>query len=421
MLVQQTSAEEERQALLAGDVFLGLANGDYGQYLQTGWKDYGSVSAIDVATGKRVWKFDTPAARARRADDDGLRHRLRRRRRRELPRLRRQDRQGALDVPDRRPDRRRPLGLLGQRHRVHRDRRRRHADLVLGRHGRLAGAGLLARRQHRRSRPPPTITAALQARRRQPHGSGGASTAAPAARVEARRRCGLRPRTSRAARAIFVQTWNPNTSNTQDVAGPRDCSAGQPVVGRGRQHRRLDRPAPTDATGAFTYPVDITTPLRHVATDRRRRPTRRSAASPSPPRSRATLLGRERRNQRRLRGDQALGSQRRQRQRRHHGPPRRTANERRAAAGAALQLRADGHDHRRERQPGPGRDRDDADERPPVLDAVAADGANGELRLVPRRCRPGRGQPGADAGRRRGRRDRRTPSPRPTQIKFAKL
>jgi alcohol dehydrogenase (cytochrome c) len=60
VLVQQTSAEKERQALLAGDPFLGLANGDYGQYLRNGWKDYGSVSAIDVSTGKRVWKFNTP-------------------------------------------------------------------------------------------------------------------------------------------------------------------------------------------------------------------------------------------------------------------------------------------------------------------------------------------------------------------------
>lgn len=60
VLVQQTSAERERQALLGGDPFLGLANGDYGQYLRNGWKDYGSVSAIDVSTGKRVWKFDTP-------------------------------------------------------------------------------------------------------------------------------------------------------------------------------------------------------------------------------------------------------------------------------------------------------------------------------------------------------------------------
>ena len=27
---------------------------------RAGWRDYGSVSAIDVATGKRVWKFNTP-------------------------------------------------------------------------------------------------------------------------------------------------------------------------------------------------------------------------------------------------------------------------------------------------------------------------------------------------------------------------
>ena len=31
-----------------------------GSTCRRGWKDYGSVSAIDVATGKRVWKFNTP-------------------------------------------------------------------------------------------------------------------------------------------------------------------------------------------------------------------------------------------------------------------------------------------------------------------------------------------------------------------------
>ncbi len=44
---------------LVGDVFLGLANGDFGTFLP-GWHDHGSISAIDVATGKRVWKFTTP-------------------------------------------------------------------------------------------------------------------------------------------------------------------------------------------------------------------------------------------------------------------------------------------------------------------------------------------------------------------------
>ena len=59
-LQQQTPAQEKANELLLGNTFLGLANGDFGSYLQTGWRDYGSISAIDVATGTRVWKFNTP-------------------------------------------------------------------------------------------------------------------------------------------------------------------------------------------------------------------------------------------------------------------------------------------------------------------------------------------------------------------------
>jgi alcohol dehydrogenase (cytochrome c) len=44
---------------LVGDIFLGLENGNFGTVLQ-GWHDHGSVSAIDVSTGRRVWKFQTP-------------------------------------------------------------------------------------------------------------------------------------------------------------------------------------------------------------------------------------------------------------------------------------------------------------------------------------------------------------------------
>ena len=53
-------ARSKDQQLLLGNTFLGLANGDFGPYLQPGWKDYGSVSAINVGTGKVVWKIDTP-------------------------------------------------------------------------------------------------------------------------------------------------------------------------------------------------------------------------------------------------------------------------------------------------------------------------------------------------------------------------
>ena len=59
-LQQQTPAQEQIQQLLLGNTFLGLANGDFGSFLKSGWKDYGSVSAIDVATGKIAWKFNTP-------------------------------------------------------------------------------------------------------------------------------------------------------------------------------------------------------------------------------------------------------------------------------------------------------------------------------------------------------------------------
>src|SRR5262249_50226014 len=50
---------QKKRKLTLRDVFLGLANGNFGSVLP-GWHDHGSISAIDVDSGKRVWKFDTP-------------------------------------------------------------------------------------------------------------------------------------------------------------------------------------------------------------------------------------------------------------------------------------------------------------------------------------------------------------------------
>ena len=50
---------QQRRTLAKGDVFLGLDNGNFGSAVPN-FKDHGSISAIDVATGTRVWKFDTP-------------------------------------------------------------------------------------------------------------------------------------------------------------------------------------------------------------------------------------------------------------------------------------------------------------------------------------------------------------------------
>ncbi|HEX3805672.1 MAG TPA: PQQ-binding-like beta-propeller repeat protein, partial [Gaiellaceae bacterium] len=50
---------QKKDKFTLGSVFLGLENGDFGSLL-AGWHDHGSISAIDVNTGQRVWKFETP-------------------------------------------------------------------------------------------------------------------------------------------------------------------------------------------------------------------------------------------------------------------------------------------------------------------------------------------------------------------------
>ncbi len=59
LIQDKLSPTQKRRRLIFGDVFLGLQNGSFGGVLAS-WKDHGSISAIDVSTGRRVWKFRTP-------------------------------------------------------------------------------------------------------------------------------------------------------------------------------------------------------------------------------------------------------------------------------------------------------------------------------------------------------------------------
>jgi len=59
VMIQKKLTPTQKQRKLVGDIFLGLANGDFGSLLP-GWRNHGSISAIDVNTGRRVWKFRTP-------------------------------------------------------------------------------------------------------------------------------------------------------------------------------------------------------------------------------------------------------------------------------------------------------------------------------------------------------------------------
>jgi outer membrane protein assembly factor BamB len=59
LIQRKLTPTQKKRKFLLGDIYLGLENGNFGDYLP-GWKDHGSISAIDVSTGQRVWKFDTP-------------------------------------------------------------------------------------------------------------------------------------------------------------------------------------------------------------------------------------------------------------------------------------------------------------------------------------------------------------------------
>jgi len=59
LIQQKLTPTQKRRKLLLGDVYLGLENGNFGAAL-AGWHDHGSISAIDVSSGRRVWKFRTP-------------------------------------------------------------------------------------------------------------------------------------------------------------------------------------------------------------------------------------------------------------------------------------------------------------------------------------------------------------------------
>ena len=155
LIQDKLTPTQKRRKLIQGDVFLGLQNGNFGTGLES-WRDHGSISAINVATGKRVWKFQTPeperggvtttaSGLGFAGGGDGV--------------LRAFDlRNGtcALALPDRRADRRRADALPERRQGVPRDHGRGNADL-LERRCRSRAPGVRDRRQ------PAAVGAAVRA------------------------------------------------------------------------------------------------------------------------------------------------------------------------------------------------------------------------------------------------------------------
>ena len=302
MQAKLTPTQKRRKRLL-GDVFLGLQNGNFGTDLP-GWHDHGSISAIDIAHRQARLEDQDAGARARRRHDDRERSRLRRRRRRRAARVRREDRQGALDVPDRPPDRGRRVDLLGRRQGVRRDHLRRHADVV-GRRHRQRAAGLHARRLAEGVAA--AGAAGVRERRRS---RTRRSRAAPSARAPGRRRAERRARSPAPGARIVTQARDRRAPVGRElVERPDDDRAAAPA----RARRSRTRGSASTATS-----------LRHATTTRRRAsattPTTRSRASTrsaSPGLGSATVHGRRADGRRAQRAARGIGQlQRRLRDRR---------------------------------------------------------------------------------------------------------
>jgi alcohol dehydrogenase (cytochrome c) len=266
LIQRKLTPTQKRRKRVQGDIFLGLLNGDFGQYLP-GWHDHGSISAIDVNTGRRVWKFQTP-----------------------------EPERGGVSVTAS------GIGFAGGG-----DGNMRGFDLKTGKllwkfqTGRQIAAGpsiysvsgkqyvaitvggsptssnggvnpglqVFALGGSKEESPPPNnlppFRSLQSAEKPKTMAFSPSSAAAPERRVRQERVSTVtalgRARIT-TGRVFVVRPWNPNTSNVQDLFG-HVYLGSTPVVGAQLRVDRFTLPALTGPKGGFTYPADSTEPARH--------------------------------------------------------------------------------------------------------------------------------------------------------------
>ncbi len=254
-LQQQTPAQEKAQELLVGNTFLGLANGDFGQYLQSGWKDYGSVSAIDVNTGKVAWKFQTPQPERGGVTTtasgvgfvgggDGVMR--------------------AFDVKSGNVLWKFQTGFqIASGPSVYSVNGVEFVAITVGGTTTSSNGGTVASQLQvfnlggsQTQSTGPTFSTLKRSSVTEVHKAAAPAHVAASGSAGAAR---IVPPGS-----IAIQPWDANTSNTQDVQG-RLMLAGKPVAGALVSIGGWVAPA-TDSNGLFTYPVDNTMPGRHLVT-----------------------------------------------------------------------------------------------------------------------------------------------------------
>ena len=259
---------EKKNKFVLGSVFLGLENGNFGAVLP-GWHDHGSISAIDVNTGKRVWKFLTP-----------------------------EPERGGVTTTDS------GLGFAGGGDGV-----LRAFDTKTGKvlwtfqtgHQIAAGPTIFTGDDGKEYIAisvggTPTSSNGGTASELQVFGLGGSQVPSPPPVLDRMLRSSPAPapklivdtpvaaRTTRAAAAsgpariatsapVAVRLWGANNPNTQLVGGTLTLG-GKPVAGAAMQVDNYTLQQRTNAQGQFFYRVDPTIPRRHIV-----RVARLSAAS----------------------------------------------------------------------------------------------------------------------------------------------
>ena len=262
LIQKKLTPTQRKRKFLLGDIYLGLENGNFGEYLP-GWKDHGSVSAINVATGRRVWKFNTPeperggvsvtaSGLGFAGGGDGV--------------LRAFDLKTGKVLWSFQTGRQIAAGPT-----IFAAGGKQYIAITVGGTPTSSGGGLASQLQvfalggnQTESPRPPVVSSFV----RRSGAVAAASGSVPAARAQApqsRAAAVAGARISIVGGATTMTRWNPDSSNLRNITG-RVTFQGRPVEGARVAVDRYVLPRATDGNGRFVYPVDTTLTRRHPVT-----------------------------------------------------------------------------------------------------------------------------------------------------------
>jgi alcohol dehydrogenase (cytochrome c) len=257
---------QKKEKLVQGSVFLGLQNGNFGTFLP-GWHDHGSISAIDVNSGKRVWKFNTPEPErggvTTTASGLGFAG----------------DGDGNLRAFDLKTGK--VLWTFQTGHQiaagpsVYSVNGKEYIAITVGGTPTSSGGGTATELQvyalgasTKQSPPPVLASVRVPAVRVAPMIAPAAVPSrshAPAVVGTERRATALGNAHIATQAGLVVRGWDANSSNTQGATG-RVFLGSTPIAGVQVRVDGYLLPAKTAKDGSFIYPADITVPRRHVVT-----------------------------------------------------------------------------------------------------------------------------------------------------------